>query len=105
MRVSGRRTDGGPLRRGQEPGRLRSEGQDEAESVFDILEQLASDAAGGCGQKVTIDGDDLRGVGDRVLPKTGGFGRHDRAETGSCSNSSRCDSAGLSTVLRAVKNR
>ena len=37
----------------------RLQGEDEPESIFDILEQLSSDAARRLGQEITIDRDDF----------------------------------------------
>ena len=55
----------------------RLQGEDEPESIFDILEQLSSDADRRLGQEITIDRDDLGDVGDGILGKTGGFGRYE----------------------------
>ena len=46
----------------------------EPKTVLDVLEELASYAAGELHQKITVDGDDLRHIGHRVLRQAGGFG-------------------------------
>lgn len=54
---------------------LKLQGEDKPESVFDLLEQLPSEAARGLGQDITIDGNDLGDVDDGVFRKTGGLRR------------------------------
>lgn len=51
--------------------RLRLETKNKPKAVLDILQKLASDSTGGFDQKVTIDGNDLRYIGHRVLRQAG----------------------------------
>ncbi len=46
------------------------QGQNKTETVLDIVEELASKAAGWLAEKISVDGDDLRDVRYRVLRET-----------------------------------
>jgi hypothetical protein len=48
--------------------------QDKAKSVVDGLQQLAAQLASRLGEELTIDGDDLRQIGDRIFREPRGPG-------------------------------
>ena len=61
---------------------IELQAKDESKTVLDVLEELASYAAGELHQKITVDGDDLRHIGHRVFRQACGFRREQHIARG-----------------------